>query len=104
MNFVDQWGFTGLWYIMETQLHAYCPSLEDKTFCNFSFSHSVFKTLELQTRKNQDLFGKGLNTVQVIVSVYECLENTAGKGVNAGNQLFPPFCLGKNSPVTTTMY
>ena len=27
---------------------------------NFSFSHSVFKRLELQTRKNQGLFGKGL--------------------------------------------
>ena len=27
---------------------------------NFSFSLSVFKRLVLQTRKNQDLFGKGL--------------------------------------------
>ena len=27
---------------------------------NFSFSQSVFKRLVLQTRKNQDLFGKGL--------------------------------------------
>ena len=27
---------------------------------NFSFSHSVFKSLVLQTRKNQILFGKGL--------------------------------------------
>ena len=27
---------------------------------NFSFSRSVFKRLELQTRKNQGLFGKGL--------------------------------------------
>ena len=27
---------------------------------NFSFSHSVFKRLVRQTRKNQDLFGKGL--------------------------------------------
>ena len=26
---------------------------------NFSFSHSVFKRLILQTRKNQGLFGKG---------------------------------------------
>ena len=26
---------------------------------NFSFSHSVFKRLALQTRKNQGLFGKG---------------------------------------------
>ena len=29
---------------------------------NFSFSHSVFKGLVLQTRKNQSLFGKGFNT------------------------------------------
>ena len=27
---------------------------------NFSFSHSVFKRLVLQTRENQGLFGKGL--------------------------------------------
>ena len=27
---------------------------------NFFFSHSVFKRLVLQTRKNQGLFGKGL--------------------------------------------
>ena len=30
---------------------------------NFSFSHSVFKRLVLQTRKNQGLFGKGLMTM-----------------------------------------
>ena len=30
---------------------------------NFSFSHSVFKTLVLQTRKNQGLFGKGLKLI-----------------------------------------
>ena len=28
---------------------------------NFSFSHSVFKRIALQTCKNQGLFGKGLN-------------------------------------------
>ena len=28
---------------------------------NFSFSHSVFKIVVLQTRKNQGLLGKGLN-------------------------------------------
>ena len=28
---------------------------------NFSFSHSVFKRLVLQTRENQGLFGKGLS-------------------------------------------
>ena len=30
---------------------------------NFSFSHSVFKRLVLQTRKNQGLFGKGLSPI-----------------------------------------
>ena len=29
---------------------------------DFSFSHSVFNRLELQTRKNQGLFGKGLSS------------------------------------------
>ena len=32
---------------------------------NFSFSHSVFKTLVLQTRKNQGLFGKALKNENV---------------------------------------
>ena len=32
---------------------------------NFSFSHSVFKRLVLQTRKNQGLFGKELNCIQL---------------------------------------
>ena len=31
---------------------------------NFSFSHCVFKTLVLQTRKNQGLFGIGLTHYQ----------------------------------------
>ena len=36
---------------------------------NFSFSHSVFKRLVLQTRENQGLFGKGLIPVNVFVHV-----------------------------------
>ena len=32
---------------------------------DFSFSHSVFKGLALQTRENQDLFGKGLKKVVI---------------------------------------
>ena len=31
---------------------------------NFSFSNSVFKRLELQTRKYQGLFGKGFQRVE----------------------------------------
>ena len=34
---------------------------------NFSFPHSVFKTLILQTRKNQGLFGKELNWLIIFV-------------------------------------
>ena len=34
---------------------------------NFSFSHSVFKRLRLQTRKNQGLFGKGLNKCSSLI-------------------------------------
>ena len=50
---------------------------------NFSFSHSVFRRLVLQTRKNQGLFGKGLTTLKK-----EPFENIVGKGENAGNQYF----------------
>ena len=34
---------------------------------NFFFSYSVLKSLVLQTRKNQGLFGKGLKLILVIV-------------------------------------
>ena len=46
---------------------------------NFSFSHSVFKRLRLQTRKNQELCGKGLtrsektcSTTSPTLSWYSC--------------------------------
>ena len=39
-------------------------------FCNFSFSHSVFKSVLLQSRKNQGLFGKGLIVVQIKIVLY----------------------------------
>ena len=32
---------------------------------NFSFSHSFFKRLVQQTRKNQGLFGKGLHAFEI---------------------------------------
>ena len=35
---------------------------------NFSFSHSVFERLVLQTRKNQGLFGKGLRAYRNFIS------------------------------------
>ena len=39
---------------------------------NFSFSHSVFKRLLLQTRKNQGLFGKGLtHDLNLHLSMYQ---------------------------------
>ena len=34
---------------------------------NLSFSHSVFKRLALQTRKNQGLFGKELSQSEVVL-------------------------------------
>ena len=37
---------------------------------DFSFSHSVFKRLVLQTHKNQGLFGKGLNWPSLIFRKY----------------------------------
>ena len=63
---------------------------------NFSFSHRVFKRLELQTRKNQGLFRKGLNlyhTIRLLKNVgMKGFKNIVGKGEKAGNQhylLFP---------------
>ena len=41
---------------------------------NFFFSHSVFKSLVLQTCKNQGLFGKGLKTLKK-----QPFENIVGK-------------------------
>ena len=41
---------------------------------NFSLSHSVFKRLVLQTRKNQGLFGKGLKQQEC------CILNTLPNG------------------------
>ena len=46
---------------------------------NFSFSHNVFKKVELQTCKTQGLFGKGLTTLQ---------EKPFEKGENTGKQHF----------------
>ena len=47
---------------------------------NFSFSHSVFKRLILQTRKNQGLFGKGLiSIVHKMLSFVELGEGTMSK-------------------------
>ena len=68
---------------------------------NFSFSHSVFKRLVPQTRKNQGLFGKGLinNFLQYINSYHtnqtvnnpegEAFEKIVGEGENACNLHFP---------------
>ena len=50
---------------------------------NFSFSHSVFKRIVLQTRKNQGLFGKGL-----IIPREKPFQNIMGKGENAGYHYF----------------
>ena len=49
---------------------------------NFSFSHSIFKRLEMQTLENKGLFGKGLNNPKD-----EGVYKVVGKGENAGNLL-----------------
>ena len=41
---------------------------------NLSFSHSVFKSLVLQTRKNQGYFGKGLTKFKVFAKD-KCFSN-----------------------------
>ena len=43
---------------------------------NFTFSHSVFKRLVMQTRKNQGLFGKGLNIKESIPYILLTLYTT----------------------------
>ena len=56
---------------------------------NFSYSHSVFKRLVLQTRKNQGLFGKGLTLYHTIMTLQKkAFENIVGKGEKACNQHF----------------
>ena len=85
---------------------------------NFSFSHSVFKRLVLQTSKSQGLFEKRLkahiisyfnflpndkfldfskvkafaddkmNEAEMMISVSVRVENIVGKGENAGHQHF----------------
>ena len=69
---------------------------------NFSFSLSVFKRLVLQTRKNQALFGKGLNTMhcRLLMTLEKMpFENIVRKRVNSSNQHFLlfPQCFLLNS-------
>ena len=54
---------------------------------SFSFSHSVFQRLLLQTRKNQGKFGKELNTIQ---SVNHSTE--AGNNQNIWDKNYATFC------------
>ena len=46
---------------------------ENALTSNFSFSHIVFKRLELQTHKNQGLFGKGLIQPSTTQQMLDCL-------------------------------
>ena len=45
---------------------------------NFSFSHSVFKRLVLETHKNQGLFGKGLK-LMIVWDMGHCMFNILQK-------------------------
>ena len=51
--------------------------------CLFSFSHSVFKRIVLQTSKNQESFGKGLNSLFLTT-----LESSLLKTLQNGNKHF----------------
>ena len=57
---------------------------------NFSFSHSVFKRLILQTCKNQGLFVKGLKQIKLLSLNALNLDKSeilsCNKGLNTGNQ------------------
>ena len=44
---------------------------------NFSFSHIVFKRLELLTQKNQGLFGKGLTVIVLAGTKYSMHHDTS---------------------------
>ena len=62
---------------------------------NFSFSHSAFKRLVLQTHKNQGLFGKGLTLHQIILTFnhpkMEAFENIGFQHFLLFPQCFLPF-------------
>ena len=76
---------------------------------NFSFSHSVFKRLVLQTHKNKGLFGKGLIFPQTIPGLHDPTfkkpsENIVENGENAGifsffHKVFLP-CWDRNHHLT----
>ena len=61
---------------------------------NFSFSHSVFKRLILQTRKNQGLFGKGLTLLPNDKTLDQ--SNLEGFEDNKINDLKFELCFGKS--------
>ena len=62
---------------------------------NFSFSHSVFKTLVLQTGKNQGLFGKGLSQTRLCI----CLKLNQFSRIRAWFRLVAAI-LSKNTPMS----
>ena len=53
---------------------------------NFSFSHSVFKGTLPQTRKNQGLFGKGLNGGEQLTAYNMFLNNFRSDYLNGEPQ------------------
>ena len=61
---------------------------------NFSFSYSVFKTLVLQTRKNQGLFGKGLILCYLILfsTLFSCNAKTTSLIYAFLEFFLPVFC------------
>ena len=53
---------------------------------NFSFSHSVFKRLVLETCEKQGLFGKGLKTLYVNLSAEDLTSNSQYSCDECGRQ------------------
>ena len=54
---------------------------------NVSFSPSVFKRLVLHTDKNQGLFGKGLNSLNMIYAIYLCHKRLNNKDISSKSYL-----------------
>ena len=62
----------------------HCGDRRNCSLQAISPSPTVFSRVVLQTRKNQGLFGKGLNIAQMIRFVFAMIENIMGKKHNAG--------------------
>ena len=70
----------------------HCGKRRNCFMSNFSFSHSVFKRLALQTYKNPGLFGKGLSTDMHNI-LYCCKMSLFHRHLQQDYCLFPVFSM-----------